>query len=56
MKKFLSKNNAEGTYLFKVGNRNTRKMLKNVQKLTIKTPERCLLFLLLTWNIFHTFP
>ena len=43
------------SYLFKFSNRNTRKMCGICSKLTIKTPERCLVFVLLALNIFHTF-
>ena len=46
-------------YLFKFNNRNTTKKMWICSKLTMKTPERrrwrLLVFLLLIWNIFHTF-
>ena len=46
-------------YLFKDDNKDTRKRCKICSKLTIKTPERhiinvVLVFLLLTLNIFRT--
>ena len=45
----------DNSYLFKFSNRNTRKMCGICSKLTIKTPERYLVFVLLALNIFHTF-
>ena len=47
-------NNPVGIYLLKVNNRNTRTRCEICSKLTIKKPERCLVSLLLTLNIFHT--
>ena len=44
----------ENPAMFKVNNRNTRTMCEICSKLTIKTPERRLVSLLLTLNIFHT--
>ena len=42
-------------YFFKVNKRNTSKRCEICPKLTIKTPERRLVSLLLTLNILHTF-
>ena len=43
-----------GIYLLKVNKRNTRARCEICSKLTIKMPERVLVSLLLTLNIFHT--
>ena len=47
-------------YLFKVNNRNTKKRCEICSKLTIKKHQNDVndvvpVFLLLTWNIFHTY-
>ena len=55
----MDKTNPANIYLFKVNNRNTRKMYEIFSELTIKQQndvnEVVLVFLLLTLNIFHTF-
>ena len=43
----------DGIYLLKVNNRNIRERCEICSKLTMKTPERRLLSLLLTLHIFH---
>ena len=43
-----------GIYLLKVNNRNTRARCEICSKLTIKTPDHHLVFLLLILNNFHT--
>ena len=41
--------------LFKINNRNTKKRCEIYSKLTIKTPDVVLVFLLLTLNVFPKF-
>ena len=58
----LDLNNPANTYFFKINNRNIRKRCGICSTLTIKTPEQrnvidaVLVFLLLTFYLFNTFP
>ena len=52
---YSEQENPTNIYLLKVNKRNTRKMCEICSNITIKAPERRLVFLLLTLNIFHTF-
>ena len=55
---FYKNHNPANIYLFKVDNRNTSKRPEIYSKLTISTPVQsrwCLVFLLLTFNIFYIF-
>ena len=52
---FISEGSQPAIKYFKADNRNTRKRWEIYSKLTIKTPERHLVSLLLTLNIFHMF-
>ena len=51
----IFKHDPNSIYLYKVNNRNTRKKCEICSKLTINTPERRLMFLFLTLNMFHRF-